>query len=242
MPHISKQHLMYTLGAFVVVLVALAAYFISPQLPFGAKESEQAANPSVPVRTETLSEKTDAYSIDMKYPQFDIPSIDVKIKAGVDAFVADFKKEADAKKTSEAPYELTSSFAGTYMDNEIISTRLTVSRFTGGAHPGTMIYGLNYARGTGKEIGLKSVLALIGATLQQVSDYSTQTLKEKLGKSFIAKGAAPTEENYWMYSINDKGVTFIFNEYQVAPYSEGPQRVSFARVVPVASSTPISTQ
>ncbi len=231
MPHISKSQLIYALGATVVVLVALAAYFLSPQLPFGTNEPEQAAKPSVPVRTETLTEETDAYSIEMKYPQFDIPLIDAKIKAGVDAFVEDFKKEASAKKESEALYELTSDFAGTYMDADIVSTRLSVSRFTGGAHPGTMIYGLNYARATGKEIGLKSVLTLIGATLQQVSDYSTQTLKEKLGDAFIAKGALPTEENYWMYSINDKGVTFIFNEYQVAPYSEGPQRVSFARAV-----------
>jgi hypothetical protein len=97
-----------------------------------------------------------------------------------------------------------------------------------------MIYGLNYAKDTGKEIGLKSVLTLIGATLTQVSEHASQELKKKLGDSFIAKGATPTEENYWMYSINDKGVTFIFNEYQVAPYSEGPQRVSFARAVPVS--------
>ncbi len=242
MPHISKQHLLYIGGALVVIFVALAAYFVSPQLPFWGSEKEQAAKPSVPVRTETLTEKTDAYSIDMKYPQFDIPTIDAKVKAGVDAFVEEFKKEEAAKKANEAPYELTSSFAGTYMDDEVVSTRLSVSRFTGGAHPGTMIYGLNYARATGKEIGLKSVLALIGATLQQVSDNSKQALKEKLGDSFIAKGAAPTEENYWMYSINEKGVTFIFNEYQVAPYSEGPQRVSFARAVPVASTSPTSTE
>lgn len=236
MPQVSRQYLMYAGGALVVALVALAAYFISPQLPFGVKDSEQVKKTSVPVRTETFTEKTDVYSIDMKYPQFDIPTIDAKVKAGVDAFVEDFKKEAEAKKANEVPYELTSSFAGTYMDDEVVSTRLSVSRFTGGAHPGTMIYGLNYARATGKEIGLKSVLALIGATLQQVSDYSTQTLKEKLGDSFIAKGALPTEENYWMYSINDKGVTFIFNEYQVAPYAEGPQRVSFARAVPVVET------
>ncbi len=242
MPRISKQHFMYAGGVFLIALVALAAYFVSPQLPFGAKETGPAANTSAPVRTETFMEKTDAYSIDMKYPQFDIPSIDLKIKAGIDAFIEDFKKEAAAKKASEAPYELTSSFAGVYMDHEIVSTRLTVTRFTGGAHPGTMIYGLNYARETGKEIGLKSVLALIGATLQQVSDHSTQALKAKLGESFIAKGALPKEENYWMYSINDKGVTFIFNEYQVAPYSEGSQRVSFARAVPIASSTPTSAQ
>ncbi|MFZ2555607.1 MAG: DUF3298 and DUF4163 domain-containing protein [Minisyncoccia bacterium] len=229
MPQFFKQHLMYVGGSLVVALIALAAYFISPELSFWKNGPERAAQSSTSVRTETFTETTDAYSIDLKYPQFDIPVIDAKIKAGVDAFVEEFKKVAVERKASEPAYELTSSFAGTYVDDEIVSTRLIVSRFTGGAHPGTMIYGLNYARATGKEIGLKSVLALIGATLQQVSDNSTQTLKEKLGDSFIAKGAKPTEENYWMYSINDKGVTFIFNEYQVAPYSEGPQRVSFAR-------------
>lgn len=235
MPTFSKQYLMYAAAVFLVVAVALAAYFISPRLPFSEEEPQEVQQP-VPVRTETLAEKTDAYSIDMKYPQFDIPAIDIKIKAGVDAFVEEFKKEATERKGTDVPYELTSSFAGTYVDNEIISTRLTVSRFTGGAHPGTFVYGLNYAKDTGKEIGLKSVLALIGATLTQVSEHSSAELKKKLGDSFIPQGATPTEENYWMYSINDKGVTFIFNEYQVAPYAVGPQRVSFARAVPVAKT------
>lgn len=238
----SKQNLMYIGGVATIVVVALLAYFISPQLSFLKSAPEQAAKPNAPVRTETISEKTDAYSIEMKYPQFDIPVIDTKIKAGIDAFIEEFKKEAAGRSATEAPYELTSSFGGTYIDDEIISTRLVVSRFTGGAHPGTMMYGLNYAKDTGKEIGLKSVLTLIGATLTQVSEHSSAQLKEKLGDSFIAKGAAPTEENYWMYTINDKGVTFIFNEYQVAPYAEGPQRVSFARAVPLAPSTPPSTE
>lgn len=241
MPSISKQHLMYVGGALIVIAVALIAYFVSPQLPFGESETQENQKP-VAARTETITEKTDAYSIDMQYPQFDVPVVDAKIKAGVDAFIEEFKKEAVNKTANETPYELTSSFAGVYVDEQIISTRLTVTRFTGGAHPGTMIYGLNYAKDTGKEIGLKSVLALIGATLTQVSEYSSQQLKESLGDSFIAKGATPTEENYWMYSINDKGVTFIFNEYQVAPYAAGPQRVSFARAVPLESATLDSTK
>lgn len=238
MPALSKQHMMYAGGAVVVLAVALAAFFLSPQLPFGAEEKLSENKPLA--RTETISETTDAYTIDMKYPQFDVPVVDTKIKQGVDAFIEEFKKEAAEKKPSEAKYELSSSFAGTYVDNEIISTRLTVSRFTGGAHPNSFIYGLNYAKDTGKEIGLKSVLALIGATLTQVSEHSSAQLKEKLGDSFIPAGASAKEENFWMYSINDKGVTFIFNEYQVAPYAAGPQRVSFARAVPVA--TPPSEQ
>jgi len=241
MPTLPKQQLMYLSGAALVVLVALAAYFVSPRLPFGTEEKQEVKKETA-VRTETITEKTDTYSIDMKYPQFDIPAVDTKIKAGVDAFIEEFRKDVSHKLENEAPYELMSSFAGTYVDDMIVSTRLSVSRFTGGAHPGTMIYGLNYAKDTGKEIGLKSVLALIGATLTQVSEYSSAELRKKLGDSFVPEGASPKEENYWMYSINDKGVTFIFNEYQVGPYAAGPQRVSFARAVPLATSTPSSAE
>lgn len=236
MPTLSKQHMMYAGGALVVLAVALATFFLSPKIPFGAEEKATENKPFL-ARTETITETADAYTIDMKYPQFDVPVVDTKIKQGVDAFIEEFKKEAAEKKPSEAKYELSSSFAGTYVDNEIISTRLSVSRFTGGAHPSTFMYGLNYAKDTGKEIGLKSVLTLIGATLSQVSEYSSAQLKEKLGDSFIPEGAAAKEENFWMYSINEKGVTFIFNEYQVAPYAAGPQRVTFARAVPITTPT-----
>ncbi len=238
MPTLSKQYIVYGAGALVVMVVALAAFFLSPTLPFALFQKESVPVEKPVVETGTFFEKTDSYVIDMKYPQFGIESIDVKIKNGIDAFVADFKKEAEDHR-GDVPYELTSNFAGIYADDHIVSARLSVSTFLGGAHPGTMIYGLNYAKDTGKEIGLKSVLTLIGATLTQVADYSSAELKKKLGDSFIPAGAAAKEENYWMYSINDKGVTFIFNEYQVAPYAAGPQRVSFARSVPV---TPPSEQ
>ncbi len=183
------------------------------------------------VKTETVQEKTDTYSIKVEYPQFGISAVDEKIKEGIGTLVDEFKKIAESN-TGDMPYELESSFDDPYVDDEIISTRLIVSMYTGGAHPSTTIYGLNYSRKTGKEISLDSVLKLIGATLAQVAEITSVELEKKLGSSFVREGAEPKQENYWIFSINEKGVTFIFNEYQVAPYAAGPQGVSFARAEP----------
>jgi peptidoglycan-N-acetylglucosamine deacetylase len=240
MPTISKQHVIYAGGILVVLLVALAAFFLSPKLPFSVQEEVVTEKPAA--ETGVVSETTSTYTIDMKYPQFGISVIDTKIKEGVDAFVTEFKKQAESKLPQEAQYELASTFAGVYEDADVVSARLVVSQFTGGAHPGAMMYGLNYAKDTGKEIGLASVLRLIGAELSQVAEIATAELEKKLGDSFLPEGAKASSDNYWTYTINDKGVTFIFNEYQVAPYAAGPQRVSFARVVPPSTTEPASRE
>ncbi len=41
----------------------------------------------------------------------------------------------------------------------------------------------------------------------------------------INDGTAPTEANFQNFIVTDSGVTFIFDPYQVAPYSSGTQTV-----------------
>ena len=51
-----------------------------------------------------------------------------------------------------------------------------------------------------------------------------------LGNALFADGALPKPENYQTFVVGADSVTFIFQEYQVAPYAAGPQEVSLPRV------------
>ena len=58
-----------------------------------------------------------------------------------------------------------------------------------------------------------------------------QQLKVILGEDIIApEGADPKPENYNVFLVGKDKVTFIFNNYQVAPYAAGHQEVWFSRV------------
>lgn len=220
-------------GALVVVLVgAVGVVTLFDQTDFVARirgSEEGGNNASNLARKETLTEETDAYIIKMTYPQFGIPAIDDEIKKGVDFLAEDFKSQV-MSISEEGRYEISSSFDGVYVSDDVISAHLAVSSYLGGAHPNFVIYGLNFDPKTNKQISLKGALSMIGHTLPQVAERSRQILSEQLGGSFFPEGVETKDENFRTFSINADTVTFIFDPYQVAPFSEGPQGVAFERV------------
>lgn len=95
----------------------------------------------------------------------------------------------------------------------------------------TAFVGENFDRATGKELSLDDALTLTGLTLQQVSDGARGQLQAKLGQDFIfPDGASPSPDNFSAFVVTPNAVTFIFQEYQVGPYSVGAQEASFPRV------------
>jgi hypothetical protein len=54
-------------------------------------------------------------------------------------------------------------------------------------------------------------------------------LSSRLGDAFFEEGVRATAQNFGTFRIGRQDVTFVFNNYQVAPYAAGPQEVSFRR-------------
>lgn len=175
----------------------------------------------------SVQEETENFKIHMKYPNFGLSSIDQKIQGEIDRIVLEFKAESSTH--TPVPYELSSIYDLTYIGSDIVSARLAVSTYLGGAHPGTGMYGLNYDRETGRELTLDDALNLIGLSLHDVAGASRQQLSKKLEDAFFEEGTAPVRENYSTFIVGSDSVTFLFQEYQVGPYAVGPQEVSFVR-------------
>ena len=229
---------MKRLAGYVVVLIALcgvayAIYVVVPRVP--TLETGQApapANTEVTLQEKVITESTDAYKIDARYPQFGIPSVDEKVLAVVERAVTEFKSYPQNPRDSATPQnELVSSYNSVYIGPDIASVALSISEYTGGAHGNTVVIGVNVDRATGKEISLDDALALIGKTLPEVADASLTQLKAVLGEDVLfPEGADPKQENYGTFLVSEDRVTFIFNNYQVAPYAAGQQQVWFKRV------------
>ena len=112
-----------------------------------------------------------------------------------------------------------------------MSARLIVSIYMGGAHPVSLVYGLNFDRATGRELTQEDALRMLDMSLEQVSAEAISELNAQFDEGvFFVEGAVAKPENYSTFAIDEGTVTFIFQPYQVAPYAAGVREVSFPRV------------
>lgn len=216
--------------ALALVVVGGAVYLLFPYLRTSQTVVPVDSSLGAAVKTETTHDESKTYLVDVTYPQFGIPSVDADIKAKVDAAVAEFKAIPPNPPESATPQnEFTGTFENVYVGPDVVSVKLVLSQYTGGAHPMTIFSGVNYDRATGRQLLEQDAFEMIGLTVGQVSAQATAELKRKLGDSMFEEGANSNPENFSSFIISANTVTFIFQPYQVAAYAAGPQEVSFER-------------
>lgn len=214
----------------LAVLLAIL-YFLMPYVRTpGGEPVTPATTDSFQLTTGKIQEDSETYTVNAQYPQFAISSIDAQIRTAVEDVVAEFKTlPANPPESATPKNEFTGTFDSVYVGSDVVSVKLILSQYTGGAHPMTLFSGVNYDRATGRQLFLEDALALIGKSVAQVSAEATAQLKVKLGDSMFEEGANSNPENFSSFLISADTVTFIFQQYQVAAYAAGPQEVSFPR-------------
>jgi hypothetical protein len=96
----------------------------------------------------------------------------------------------------------------------------------GAAHPGLNSLTLNYDLDQGRELTLPDLFLPNTNYLEAISKYCIAELsKQPFFDSSFSSGAQPTPENYRNWNITPDGLMITFDEYQVAPYAAGPQKV-----------------
>ncbi len=134
-----------------------------------------------------------------------------------------FIKETGGQNTVDISYNIT------HADNEIISVGFGTYFYTGGAHPNSYSYALNFDLENGRKLKLADLFKPNSNYLKVLSDYCIKNLKQQLAENadndWIEKGAGATAENYKSWNLTTKGITITFDSYQVAPYAAGPQEV-----------------
>lgn len=139
-----------------------------------------------------------------------------------------WSKERGMNNYSETYYSIT------YADDEVISVWYGNSSYSGGAHPNSNSFTLNFDLKTGREIGIGDLFKPRSNYLQVLSAYCVQELKKEIEEAsddeWIERGAGPKAENYRSWNISKNGIVVNFDAYQVAAYVAGPQEV----VVPFA--------
>ena len=105
---------MNRLFGFALALVVLGGvvYFLFPYLRTSQTPIPVDTIPQgVEVTTATAQEQTDAYLIDVNYPQFGVSAVDADIKSKIDAAVGEFKDIPPNPPESATPQN---EFTGTF--------------------------------------------------------------------------------------------------------------------------------
>ncbi len=96
----------------------------------------------------------------------------------------------------------------------------------GAAHPSHQITSLVYDVETAQDVTLEQLFLPDSQYLQVIADYCKAELsKREIGYDDQQRGADPTPENYAVWNLSTDGLVITFNEYQVAAYAAGPQKV-----------------
>lgn len=221
------------IAVLIVIILGLGAYIFWTRTGSGVQPTTATSTTeTTPTLTEaTKKAETSEYKIDAKYPQFGVASVDAKITSVIDTAMAAFKEyPVNPPEFGLPKNEQTITYDTTYIGPDVISAELLVSEYTGGAHPNTVIIGVNVDPRSGKEVTIDDAIKMTGMSLPQIAAASLSQLKARLGADVIfPEGADPKKENYQTFLISKDKVTFVFQNYQVAPYAAGPQEVAFPR-------------
>ena len=114
----------------------------------------------------------------------------------------------------------------------LVSLSYSNSEYEGGAHPNTIISGINYqvtGDGTPKRLGLWDVLNKSDANIKALSDILMKDLKRQ-NAAYIKDGSVKDFTNALKtdglaFVILPAGIAFIFSQYEVGPYAEADFRV-----------------
>lgn len=131
-----------------------------------------------------------------------------------------------AAKKEEFPYHLnydeTTNYSVRYNENGLVSIEQATYSYTGGAHGNYASIFANYDVENKKELTLQDVITADSATLQKI-------LEAQLRKDYNIPAPKPLTELLFdphlattgNFYLSEKGIGFLYNPYEVAPYVVG---------------------
>lgn len=174
----------------------------------------------------------------IRYPQFNMPGLDMRIKDKAMQPLAGFRKtveeeylDADMEAEGANPhYELIVDFDVRMLTRDLLSLMFKQYIDYNGAHPTTSCASLAADMKTGEPITLQSLFKpgadYLAAISQATIAHFMDTL-EDADADWVNTGGGPQPENYEVFYLQPYGVVFYFNPYQVTSYAQGPQEMHF---------------
>jgi hypothetical protein len=148
-------------------------------------------------------------------------------------FTLKFAEKVYDSQRGEIPSQWDGSVVAERADSKIISARMQAVQYFGGAHPNTTNYVINYSVRDSKEIFLEDIFDTKAGYLNTLSSLVKTKLVNGFKKegvdtnsieSMIDDGTKPDSKNFQKFIIGDFYTTFVYDPYEVAPYTYGTRQ------------------
>ena len=144
-------------------------------------------------------------------------------------FIQDYNEFIKETSASQG-WEVTRDIEVRYFNEDFISIVYAEYSFLGGAHPNNLVLYFNYSLETGNQIKLNDIfINNYSPELTKIGEEEFRALK-KLDKDTSLNAAGFWFENDSFklnnnFSINDKNLTFYYNNYEITAYAFGPTKL-----------------
>ncbi len=233
------------IGLIGVAVVLVGVLYVMGKIPhvqnMPVETPQTTIHTSVPVAPLISEKQTDkgihkSYTLDLSYPKSST-SVFPEVYSYVEKTKADFLHDYSIlSETDAAKFPAEASSYTLAMKTRIATSTNTVTyiletyQYEGGAHGGTAIATFTYtANGTYvslDDLFTKPYLDTI-SQLSRTHFYANPDFGAQ--KNIIDEGTTPDPENYSVWYLTPNTLTFIFGEYQVAPYSAGIQEFAIPK-------------
>jgi len=230
-----KKTIVFIIGALLMAAF-LCLYFVLTLACQNKETVENRKNSQLKPAYENkeIVKNTKISQLKVDYPIFDHKIIQHDIDAFIKENITSFEQLPPPPTDIPVHYinDLNISYDTPFISDRTISVAFYVMLFTGGAHPNTTVICRNYDAKTGQSIQLADVCATGKAVLRKMLiDKIMKTIDEPLNppnKQWIINGVNSNKlENFTM---GPGHLTFYFNQYEVAPYALGIQKVEVQNV------------
>lgn len=180
-----------------------------------------------------IEESNDKYEISVYYPLTKYDKLNSSIKYFIDNYINEFKgifQNSDVNNI-KTKYFLNIEF-NMYKYARYVSYVFYISEYTGGAHPNSYFYTINFDKNENKIITIDDLDKQNKSLIVDLSNYTynyllkDQSIKDIGALDMLKSGTSPLKENFKNFAFSDKGLMIFFSRYQVAPYVAGEFVVS----------------
>lgn len=241
-----KKLFLFLTTTLLLTNYAFATPAVSTNPPKNSEDEAVIVDNHLKIISKTQNEQIQSlhYTLDATYPQIVGEPLSIAAKNFnqqiinmVNAEIEHFKNsvQRDLPHMQTLPEEVRNNTLTIDYDVDVIhpnplsliSVRLNIEGMQAGrAHPFHVYRVLNFDLSHNKELALSDLFKPNANYLQSLSTYSSQKLMASLkDKWMITNGAKANPANYKNWNIQADSILITFDEYQVAPYTNGPQEV-----------------
>ncbi|HVU11911.1 MAG TPA: DUF3298 domain-containing protein [Phototrophicaceae bacterium] len=128
------------------------------------------------------------------------------------------------------PFVLQITYDTAQHSDTVMTLILTIYQFQGGAHGSTALLPFNFDLKNNKVLTLDDIFTSTPDAIKLIEPIVQSTVKTALGdmnvQDMLDAGTGTDPNNYQYFSLDADSITFYFQQYQVAPYAAGIQKVT----------------